>query len=207
MHYIDDARQARTDRRAVAHRYDYSVLGDTINVACRLMGMGAGLVVDQTTASLLPQPPFVLSPVGRVMLKGKSEPQPVFRVEGARAGRSTSTRGNGNVTPRGSYQQTRADRDQSPSHRARRRPASLILGPSGAGAAPRYATLRYATCLRRPGGLSSSPRPAPARPAAPVMSALRARDALVAMGEAAPATGVTTGRAYCGLLGWYESCS
>eukprot|EP00741_Cyanophora_paradoxa_P020679 tig00021290_g19960.t1 len=166
MHYIDDARQARTDRRAVAHRYDYSVLGDTINVACRLMGMGAGLVVDQTTASLLPQPPFVLSPVGRVMLKGKSEPQPVFRVEGARAGRSTSTRGNGNVTPRGSYQQTRADRDQSPSHRARRRPASLILGPSGAGAegAPGGGGLGW----RRPSvsgaGLGSSSYPTPLSP-------------------------------------------
>eukprot|EP00741_Cyanophora_paradoxa_P003899 tig00000737_g3793.t1 len=66
-----------------AARADYTVLGDPINMASRLMGLGRGIVVDRATVAALPQPePFLVTPLGTVAVKGKEEGIEAFRVEG-----------------------------------------------------------------------------------------------------------------------------
>lgn len=70
-------------------RMDYTAVGDTTNVAARLLGLAepGQILMGETTARLV-EPYFVLQPLGEVMVKGKALPVRAFRVEGARAVRS-----------------------------------------------------------------------------------------------------------------------
>jgi adenylate cyclase len=60
-------------------RLDYTVVGDTVNVAARLMAHAAGgqILVSQATANDLDSG-FNLAPLTPILVKGRSEPVPVF---------------------------------------------------------------------------------------------------------------------------------
>jgi len=62
-------------------RIDYTVVGDTVNIAARLMGSASGgqILISQATADEA-GPRFALQPLPPLMLKGKSEPVKVFSV-------------------------------------------------------------------------------------------------------------------------------
>ena len=64
-------------------RIDYTVIGDTVNTAARLMSNApAGkIIISQATAADLTDGKFVLSALSPLTVKGKSEPIPVFRVD------------------------------------------------------------------------------------------------------------------------------
>jgi len=64
-------------------RIDYTVIGDTVNTASRLMSNApAGkIIISQATASDLTQEKFILTPLSPLTVKGKSEPINVFRVD------------------------------------------------------------------------------------------------------------------------------
>jgi len=64
-------------------RIDYTVIGDTVNTASRLMSNApAGkIIISQATAADLTQGKFVLAALTPLTVKGKSEPIPVFRVD------------------------------------------------------------------------------------------------------------------------------
>jgi class 3 adenylate cyclase len=60
---------------------DYSVIGDTVNVAARLEGVAkAGdVIITQNTTDLIGDA-FKLKKLKPVNVKGKSEPIPIYRV-------------------------------------------------------------------------------------------------------------------------------
>jgi len=62
-------------------RLDYTVVGDTVNVAARLMAhaVGGQILISQATADDLDSA-FNLAPLTPILVKGKSEPVPVFAV-------------------------------------------------------------------------------------------------------------------------------
>ncbi|HXZ27757.1 MAG TPA: adenylate/guanylate cyclase domain-containing protein [Terriglobales bacterium] len=62
-------------------RLDYTVVGDTVNVAARLMAhaVGGQILISQATAQDLDSA-FNLAPLTPILVKGKSEPVPVFAV-------------------------------------------------------------------------------------------------------------------------------
>ncbi|PYX99648.1 MAG: hypothetical protein DMG64_18935 [Acidobacteria bacterium] len=64
-------------------RIDYTVIGDTVNTAARLMSNApAGkIIISQATAADLTESRFVLTALSPLTVKGKSEPIPVFRVD------------------------------------------------------------------------------------------------------------------------------
>ncbi|HSE49467.1 MAG TPA: adenylate/guanylate cyclase domain-containing protein [Terriglobales bacterium] len=65
-------------------RIDYTVVGDTVNVASRLMSNAAGwqiLISESTAQSLGPEIP--LEPLAPLQVKGKSQPLSVFSVQWA----------------------------------------------------------------------------------------------------------------------------
>lgn len=66
-------------------RFDYSALGDPVNLANRLEGLteewGAAVILGETTAAAVGDRLAVLE-LGRTKLKGKSEPQRVFALVG-----------------------------------------------------------------------------------------------------------------------------
>jgi adenylate cyclase len=64
-------------------RIDYTVIGDTVNTASRLMSNApAGkIIISQATAADLTDGKFVLTALSPLTVKGKSEPIPVFRVD------------------------------------------------------------------------------------------------------------------------------
>jgi class 3 adenylate cyclase/pimeloyl-ACP methyl ester carboxylesterase len=66
-------------------RMDYTAVGDTTNVAARLLALAAPgqILVSNETARVV-QPNFHLQPLGEVVVKGKARPLRTFRVEGAR---------------------------------------------------------------------------------------------------------------------------
>jgi PAS domain S-box-containing protein len=68
-------------------RMDYSVIGDTVNVAARLEGVaGAGeVVITKATRDLL-NPGFKLEEREPVRVKGKNEPIQIFSVKGKKKG-------------------------------------------------------------------------------------------------------------------------
>lgn len=62
-------------------RREFNVLGDTVNMAARLMGRAADnqILIDASTHSALAQQPdYHCKPLGAWMLKGKAAPQPVY---------------------------------------------------------------------------------------------------------------------------------
>ena len=64
-------------------RIDYTVIGDTVNTAARLMANApAGtIIISQATASHLPEGEFRLEALEPLTVKGKSEPVRVFNVD------------------------------------------------------------------------------------------------------------------------------
>ncbi len=62
-------------------RFEYTALGDNVNTAARLEGLnkylGTRVAMSGATASLCPDIPR--RPVGRIVLKGKTEPIPVYQ--------------------------------------------------------------------------------------------------------------------------------
>jgi adenylate cyclase len=64
-------------------RLDYTVIGDAVNTAARLMSNApAGtIIISQATASDLSQEKFNLRSMEPLMVKGKSEPIRVFSVD------------------------------------------------------------------------------------------------------------------------------
>jgi adenylate cyclase len=62
----------------------YAVTGDTVNTAARLQSAaGAAETLVSPTTCQLTEHAFVLTPVGAISVKGKSQPLPAFRLEGA----------------------------------------------------------------------------------------------------------------------------
>ncbi|MDP9268853.1 MAG: FHA domain-containing protein [Acidobacteriota bacterium] len=75
-------------------RLDYTVVGDTVNVAARLMANAAGwqVLISESTAQTL-GPEFQIEPLAPLSVKGKSEPLSVFSVPwGESKKRATSGR-------------------------------------------------------------------------------------------------------------------
>ncbi len=67
-------------------RREYSVIGDEVNLAARLMSVaGAGEIVAAQTLHRKLGPLFRFTPRGEVRLKGKSAPVPILTVDGARS--------------------------------------------------------------------------------------------------------------------------
>lgn len=68
-----------------SHRQEYAVVGDTVNLAARLMvaaskANGGGVLCDEQTSARVPSMKF--SAQAPILVKGKSEPVAVFRPEG-----------------------------------------------------------------------------------------------------------------------------
>ncbi len=67
------------------HRFDYSIIGDTVNVAARLEEatklLGVSILVSEAVTEAAPN--FLFLTLGKVELKGKSQPLKVYTLHGA----------------------------------------------------------------------------------------------------------------------------
>ncbi len=67
-------------------RHEYTVMGDQVNLSARLMSTAnSGQIIVSSNVRRKVQSLFELTPQGEVPLKGKSEPVPIFAVNGLRA--------------------------------------------------------------------------------------------------------------------------
>jgi adenylate cyclase len=68
-------------------RFDYSIVGDTVNVASRLeeatKELGVPIVVAEST--MRQAPAFVFVPLGEIVLRGRSHPTPIYALHGTAA--------------------------------------------------------------------------------------------------------------------------
>jgi len=66
------------------HRFDYSIIGDTVNVAARLeqatKALGVSIAVCETTVRAAPN--FLFLSMGKIDIKGKSQPLKVYALHG-----------------------------------------------------------------------------------------------------------------------------
>ncbi|MBI5880749.1 adenylate/guanylate cyclase domain-containing protein [archaeon] len=65
-------------------RFDYTAMGDTVNLGSRLEGLnkqyGTRIIISETTKSAVEKKPFLVRKLDRVMVKGKKEPITIYEL-------------------------------------------------------------------------------------------------------------------------------
>ena len=65
-------------------RFDYTAMGDTVNLGSRLEGLnkqyGTRIIISETTKSAVEKKPFLVRKLDKVMVKGKKEPITIYEL-------------------------------------------------------------------------------------------------------------------------------
>jgi adenylate cyclase len=65
-------------------RFDYTAMGDTVNLGSRLEGLnkqyGTRIIISETTKTAVEKKPFLVRKLDRVMVKGKKEPITIYEL-------------------------------------------------------------------------------------------------------------------------------